>query len=168
MKTHTLRVKDGKAHHAIDTDCAEFKDRFLIFIYVDERGDPTAVRLLDSWQGEAPRPTPTPSGASADTIATATTHPTPDATHACSTPSDQIREHSTPSAPPPTEEPEAVRTVRATLDIFPYAHGTAGKLLAAYDAERAKLSRIAAILSDDSAEKTQRIGLALRVARGQP
>ena len=61
-----------------------------------------------------------------------------------------------------------MRTVRATLDIFPYAHGTAGKLLAAYDAERAKLSRIAAILSDDSAEKTQRIGLALRVARGQP
>lgn len=118
-------------------------------------------------KGAPPCPTPTPSGASADTIATVTTHQTPDATPACSTPSDQIRGHSTSSAPPPTEEPEAVRTVRATLDIFPYAHGTAGKLLAAYDAERAKLAKIAAILSDDTLEHPQKIGRALRVAEGQ-
>lgn len=48
-----------------------------------------------------------------------------------------------------------------------WSNGAALDLVAAYDAERAKLSRIAAILSDDSLENPQKIGRALRVAEEQ-
>ena len=54
MRSHLLRVSEGKAHHAIDTECAEFNSRFLVFIYVDKSGDPVSVKLLDTWRQDQP------------------------------------------------------------------------------------------------------------------
>lgn len=174
MKTHTLRVKDGKAHHAIDTDCAEFKDRFLIYIYVDERGDPTAVRLLDSWQGASPCPT-TPSGADADTGANGAGSST-GSRHVDRTTNAPSSGSSTDTAPPQTVEPDPMKWVRMTRSAVErtrdnglnpnwWCHA-AIRLCDAHEALLDRLARIAAILSDDALEHPQAIGRALRVAEG--
>jgi len=193
MKTHTIRVKDGKSHHAIDTDCAEFKDRFLVYIYVDERGDPTAVRLLDSWQGEAPCPTTTSGAKSAGTYGTENRSALLSDGQPTTTETLSRSAVAAPSAPPLTEEPEVVKHIRWMVEeergeFWSTFAPRLKAMLAAYDAERthhdrttrtlqteraaltiarAKLARIIAILSDARIEHPQAIGRALRVAEGQ-
>lgn len=76
MRSHLLRITDGKAHRAVDTECPEFNSRFLVYVYVDNRGDPVSVKLLDVWREDQPCQK---TNANAGTASESTRHQEPDA-----------------------------------------------------------------------------------------